>query len=104
MIQEFQYAFPQGYESIGNVLKVEYRHRSDEEILGVKTFLTDKSLVREYVQDEMKWWRGEREARGVSIEEAYKCRSCEFAERCEWRINKVEELKTGREKRTRSFV
>lgn len=32
------------------------------------------------------YWTGERAARGVDIEEAWKCRSCEFSERCEWRI------------------
>ncbi len=48
-------------------------------------------MISEYVDEEMRWWKGEREARGVEVEEAYKCRSCEFAEGCGWRREKVEE-------------
>jgi exonuclease V len=33
----------------------------------------------------MEWWHGERQATGVDIEEAFKCRSCEFASDCSWR-------------------
>jgi len=83
--------FPSGAASIGSVLKVEYRDQSDGSIIGLKTFLYDKDVISEYVDEEMRWWKGEREARGVEIEEAYKCRSCEFAEGCDWRRNKVEE-------------
>jgi len=43
------------------------------------------------VDDEMNWWRGKREARGVDIQEAYKCGYCEFADECTWRKTKIEE-------------
>jgi exonuclease V len=39
----------------------------------------------------MAWWKGAREAKGVEIEEAFKCRICDFAESCTWRKTKVEE-------------
>ena len=41
----------------------------------------------------MQWWRGDRPAQGVEIEEAFKCRSCDFADDCEWRLKKVDEAK-----------
>ena len=104
MIQEFQYTFPRGVESVGNVLKAEYRDQIDGTILGMKTFLYDKKIIEEYVKDEIKWWKGEREARGVCIEEAFKCKTCEFADRCDWRIRKNEDLQAARKLRSHSIV
>jgi len=43
------------------------------------------------VESEMDWWKGRREAKGVEIEEAFKCRICDFSEECSWRKTKVEE-------------
>jgi len=99
LLSELHLTFPSGAGSIGNVLKVEYRDQADGSITGLKTFLYDSDVISEYVEEEMRWWRGEREARGVEVEEAYKCRSCDFAGKCEWRINKVEEaIKALRER------
>ena len=93
--------FPQGADSVGDVLAVEYRHSTSGEIMGYKAFLNDKELLERYLKEEMEWWRGERYAVGVSIEEAYKCRSCEFAESCQWRAEKIQEaverVRGGRE-------
>ncbi|KAI9867553.1 MAG: hypothetical protein M1813_008352 [Trichoglossum hirsutum] len=91
MIREFQRAVPAGAEGVGVVLKVEYRSQTDGSVFGQKTFLHKDEVLDEYLADEMMWWRGKREARGVSIEEAYKCQSCEFASDCKWRIAKIEE-------------
>ncbi|MCJ1244903.1 hypothetical protein MMC30_002104 [Trapelia coarctata] len=98
-LSELRLTFPSGAGSIGNILKVEYRDQTDGSITGLKAFLYDQDVISEYVEDEMRWWKGNREARGVEVEEAYKCRSCDFAEGCEWRINKVEEaIKAVRER------
>lgn len=99
MIQQFQQTMPDGVNSIGNVLKAEYRGQRDGEILGMKTFLYDDGLLQDYIDDEMKWWRGEREARGVVIQEAYKCGYCEFADDCTWRKSKIEEASEAHRKR-----
>ena len=104
MIQEFQNTMPAGTDSIGNVLKAEYRNQTDGSIQGIKTFLYDRSVIQNYIDDEMRWWKGEREAQGVSIEEAYKCRSCEFAEECDWRKAKIEEATNAQRARSRSVV
>ena len=91
MIEEFQRTMPDGPDSIGKVLKVEYRNQSDGEIQGEKSFLYDDKLLQKYIEDEMRWWKGERDAVGVPVEEAYKCGYCEFSEDCSWRKNKIEE-------------
>lgn len=93
MISEFRTTLPNGAASLGNILKAEYRSREIGEVVGSKTFAMDEQELKDYVEKEMQWWRGEREAQGVNVEEAFKCRSCEFAEGCEWRLKKVEEAK-----------
>ncbi len=104
MTREFSLTMPQGSASIGDVLKVEYRSRSDGAVLGVKIFLYDGDVLNAYVEDGLSWWKGEREARGVCIEEAYKCGFCEFADECEWRKHKVEEAVRVHRQRTKSVV
>lgn len=104
MIQEFKRTMPAGVKSIGNVLKAEYRGQVDGAILGIKTFLYDDKVMQTYLDDEMRWWKGEREAQGVCLEEAYKCGFCEFADECSWRKNKIEEATVAHRARTRSVV
>ena len=66
-------------------------------LIGRRSFPFDAEKIDAYVRDEMTWWKGGRETKGVEIEEAYKCRFCEFAEGCTWRATKVEEgLKKAR--------
>ena len=103
MISEFAHTMPAGVDSIGNVLKAEYRSAVDGEIMGANTFLYDGKKMHEYLEDEVKWWKGERSAQGVCVEEAYKCGSCEFHDECGWRKNKIEEA-TEKMRRSRSRV
>ncbi|KAF7940136.1 uncharacterized protein EAE98_000263 [Botrytis deweyae] len=91
MISEFQITFPDGAGSLGRVLKTEYRSRDDGEIVGIKTIPMDNEGLSSYLEEELRWWKGEREAKGVQLDEAFKCRSCDFAEECEWRLQKVVE-------------
>jgi exonuclease V len=91
MITQFQRILPDGKASIGNVLKAEYRSRETGDVMGIKTFPMDDKLVEDYIQKGMQWWKGQREAEGVVIEEAYKCQSCEYADNCEWRLARVKE-------------
>ena len=74
-----------------DMLTVEYRSSGSGSVMGKRSFTFDESGLDAYVADEMRWWRGERETKGVDVEEAYKCRTCEFAEKCTWRIEKIEE-------------
>nr|POF04695.1 putative exonuclease v, mitochondrial [Quercus suber] len=89
MLSEFTAAIPTA--SLSNLLTAEYRTASDGTLLGRRSFALDADAANAYVADEMRWWRGERPARGVELEEAFKCRFCDFAPTCTWRIEKVEE-------------
>ena len=104
MIQEYRQTMAHGAASIGNVLKVEYRAQRDGSIMGVKTFLYDHKTIQSYLDDEIRWWRGEREVQGVCEEEAYKCGSCEFADECTWRKEKIEAATQRHRARVRSVV
>ena len=99
MMEEFQITMPDGADSIGKVLKAEYRNQTDGEIQGEKKFLHEEKVLQKYIENEMRWWKGEREAVGVPIEEAYKCGYCEFAEDCSWRKNKIEEATEAHRRR-----
>lgn len=90
MISEFAQAIP-GSSALSDVLQAEFRLSGTGEIIGSKIFSYDITELQKYLADEMSWWKGEREARGVDIEEAFKCRICEFSEECTWRKGKVEE-------------
>lgn len=76
---------------LGDVLKAEYRASGSGAVIGVKTFAYDATALDGYLKGIMAWWRGERMPKGVDIEEAYKCRMCEFADRCAWRKEKVDQ-------------
>lgn len=104
LMREFRLTLPRGWDSIGPVLKAEYRDQTEGDILGVKTFLHEEQTLDKYIEDELRWWRGERAPQGVCIEEAYKCGYCEFAEECSWRKNKIEDATQKMRERRRSLV
>ncbi|KAK4548985.1 hypothetical protein LTR36_008758 [Oleoguttula mirabilis] len=114
MITEFSRAVspttpsPPGSPSISALLTAEYRAAADGTLIGRRSFAFDAEQLDAYVQDEIKWWRGQRETKGVEIEEAFKCKICEFMEGCTWRQTKVEEglqkAKLRQEKRRRSEI
>ena len=97
---------PQSTSSIGQIVAVEYRYRQrvradlDEDndndnddtrrigsVICTNTHFVEPEILDMYLKDDMQWWRGEREPRGVPLDEAFKCRSCEFVNTCEWRDN-----------------
>ncbi|PLB52279.1 hypothetical protein P170DRAFT_462268 [Aspergillus steynii IBT 23096] len=67
--------------------------------LGSRSFLFDPTSLTSYLSDQMEWWRGERNPRGVEVMEAWKCRICEFNDECSWRQER--ELAFARRKRGR---
>lgn len=93
---------------LGELMKAEFRAPGSGEIIGSKVFVYDPKKLESYVRDEMAWWKGDRPVKGVDIEEAFKCRICEFAEGCSWRQEKVDEglriAKLRKDKRKKSEV
>ncbi|KAK9367258.1 exonuclease V [Lipomyces kononenkoae] len=47
--------------------------------------------LQEFAASSLSYWRGERDPIGVDVEDAYKCRSCSYAEHCLWRLEKIRE-------------
>jgi exonuclease V len=84
---------PNVRSSISKLVVAEYRSGGTGDLIGKKAFVHDDVVLDAYVNDEISWWRGERDTKGVDIEDASKCRICEFAEGCSWREEKLEEAK-----------
>ena len=82
---------PNVRSSVSKLLVAEYRSGSSGDLLGKKAFVHDDAVLDAYANDEIGWWRGERPTKGVDIEDASKCRICDFAEDCTWRAEKIEE-------------
>ncbi|KAG9190063.1 exonuclease V [Alternaria panax] len=89
LVTEMYTTFPPG--SLSPILRAEFRYSKTGDVLGSQLVMYEAEKIDEYVESEMGWWKGRREARGVEIEEAFKCRICDFAEVCTWRRTKVEE-------------
>ncbi|GJD00668.1 defects in morphology protein 1 [Colletotrichum higginsianum] len=88
---ELRDTLPHGAQSVGRLLAVEYRYRGDGSLIDSLVFPMDERALDLYLGSTMEWWRADREPRGVQIEEAYKCRMCEFAGDCTWRSAMDEE-------------
>ncbi|ETS82868.1 hypothetical protein PFICI_04744 [Pestalotiopsis fici W106-1] len=97
---ELRETFPQGADTLGDLVAVVYRHREDGRIIGDHCFPTDAEALNNYLKLDLSWWLGKRNPDGVPIEEVYKCRICEFAESCEWRHEKNEEMMRKSRQRT----
>ncbi|OKL64304.1 hypothetical protein UA08_00917 [Talaromyces atroroseus] len=72
--------------------------------LGSRSFLFDPWDLTSYASDQLNWWRGDREPRGVEVFDAWKCRICEFREECDWRQAKEYELATRRRRLPRTAM
>ncbi|KAJ5614043.1 hypothetical protein N7528_007697 [Penicillium herquei] len=57
----------------------------ESRLLGSRSFLFDPNNMNSYIDEQMEWWRGQRDPNGVGIAEAWKCRICEFRDECTWR-------------------
>lgn len=72
-------------------------------LLGSRSFLFDPALMESYLSNQMEWWRGMRDPRGVNIVEAWKCRICEFKDECSWRQEREWDLaRRNQERRKRA--
>jgi exonuclease V len=83
--EEIALTFPKGEDSMGNMLRVQYVLRKDGSELDSHDFPASRQVLKAYLESYMSWWKGQRKATGVDIEEAFKCQLCEFASTCGWR-------------------
>ncbi|KZL77645.1 defects in morphology protein 1 [Colletotrichum tofieldiae] len=91
LVSELLQTFPEGADSVGRLLAVEYRYRGDGSLIDSQVFPMDDRALNLYLDSTMEWWKADRSPRGVQIEEAYKCRMCEFVGDCTWRSAMDEE-------------
>lgn len=68
-----------------DILKIEYIHQETATVLGTEIVVFEEKEMRDKVQHYMAYWMGHREPQGVDVEEAWKCRTCNYADICEWR-------------------
>ncbi|ODN78010.1 hypothetical protein L202_05096 [Cryptococcus amylolentus CBS 6039] len=73
---------------------VEDANPSSGSIIGKHTFTHSPEGLASHLESVLQFWMGEREPKGVEITEARRCGWCEFEEGCEWRLKKIEELKS----------
>lgn len=71
-----------------DVLQLEYCHQGSSNVIGTVLVHFDESLLRAELQGYLEYWRGQREPKGVDIEEAWKCTSCVYEDICDWRKNR----------------
>jgi exonuclease V len=60
--------------------------------LGSKSIIFNPEFLKSYLYDTLAFWRAERSPRGVEVNDAWKCRICDFRAGCEW-IHKRDELR-----------
>ena len=97
MMEEFTKTIPVDNSSsssssiISPLLTAEYRKSDTGALIGRKPFPISADELDSHVNGTMQWWRGERRAKGVDVEDAWKCSMCEFAVGCKWRAGKIDE-------------
>ena len=78
---------------IDDSLRIEYTHQADGQTFADETVSYNEEWLLEQTDKFFTYWHGRRSAQGVDIEEAWKCGKCDFADHCQWRIRKAEELR-----------
>lgn len=76
-----------------DALLVQYVYQGNGDVLGVEPVPHDDEWVRKMVDSAHQYWKGERDATGVDIEECWKCSTCPFKDVCVWR--KKQKLETS---------
>jgi hypothetical protein len=60
----------------------------DSAVTDRRSFMYDEKYLQEGLDDAVRFWRGGPPERGVSAEEVWKCKTCEYISGCEWRAKK----------------
>ncbi|KAJ5676836.1 Major facilitator superfamily domain general substrate transporter [Penicillium maclennaniae] len=76
----------------------------ERRVLGSRSFLYDPATMTSYIDDQMEWWRGSRDPRGVNIMDAWKCRICEFRDECSWRQERELDYARRNSRRASAFA
>lgn len=74
-------------------ITVEYCLQASCEVISRTSIDLDEDWTRLQLTTMLPYWKGQRETVGVEIEEAWKCRRCDYADTCQWRIKKDKECR-----------
>lgn len=69
-------------------LMVQYIYQQTQKEIGVEVIEHDETWARKMLESSLKFWLGKREARGVDLEDLWKCNSCQFRDVCVWKKQK----------------
>lgn len=73
-----------------DLLQIEYYHQGSSGPIGTRVAPFDEAQLRTELQSQLAYWRGQREPKGVDIEEAWKCKSCLYEQTCNWTKNRLQ--------------
>ncbi|KAJ6657864.1 hypothetical protein lerEdw1_001784 [Lerista edwardsae] len=72
-------------------LQIEYIHQETSALLGKELLAYNKDTMSFKLQYFLAYWKGQRDPKGVDIEDAWKCRYCVYSDICDWRLQKSPE-------------
>ena len=72
---------------VGTLL-VHYEFQGTGEVIGVETVEYDEAWMKSQLENCLGFWMGKRKAKGVDIEDSWKCNICQFRDVCVWRMRK----------------
>ncbi|XP_039526396.1 LOW QUALITY PROTEIN: exonuclease V [Pimephales promelas] len=73
-----------------DLLQLEYYHQGSSGPIGTRVAPFNEAQLRAELQGYLAYWTGQREPKGVDIEEAWKCRSCLYEQTCDWKKNRLQ--------------
>ncbi|KAH7390723.1 exonuclease V a 5' deoxyribonuclease-domain-containing protein [Pyrenochaeta sp. MPI-SDFR-AT-0127] len=89
LVTELQLTLPP--TCLSPLLRAEFRYAKTGGVIGSQLTVYESDVIDSYIEEEMAFWKGDRRPKGVEIEEAFKCKMCDFAEGCSWRKTKIRE-------------
>uniref|UniRef100_A0A8C5RGU0 Exonuclease V n=1 Tax=Laticauda laticaudata TaxID=8630 RepID=A0A8C5RGU0_LATLA len=82
-------------------LQIEYIHQETNMLLGSEVITYDHNELMSMSHYFLAYWKGQRDPKGVDIEDTWKCSYCAFVDICDWRRQRADSLiQKGNEKKT----
>ncbi|XP_013928307.1 PREDICTED: exonuclease V [Thamnophis sirtalis] len=73
-------------------LQIEYIHQQTNTLLGTEVITYDQDELMSMSHYFLDYWKGQRDPKGVDIEDTWKCSYCLFVDICDWRRRKADSL------------
>ncbi|XP_063153422.1 exonuclease V isoform X2 [Candoia aspera] len=73
-------------------LQIEYVHQQTDTLLGTEVITYDHDELMAMSHYFLTYWKGQRDPKGVDIEDTWKCCHCAFVDTCDWRLQTARSL------------